>query len=177
MRLAKCLTVLHALLAMAVCAYGQDVHDNYDRDTNFAFYKTYRWISLSGGVGEELIDRDFKRLIDEQLAQKSLTRVEKDANLYVGFEAAIDVEKSADLRSTGLGSLRGWGDHTVEGQTSTIPIGMPLLSLYDPAKRRLIWRGDASKAIDLKKDPDDNYRNLQKAMAKLLKSYPPQGGK
>lgn len=41
----------------------------------------------------------------------------------------------------------------------------------------MIWRGDASKTIDLKKDPDKNYKNLQKAMAKILKNYPPQARK
>ena len=68
----------------------------------------------------------------------------------------------------------GWGSGTVTGQTSTIPVGMLLVDLYDPAKKQLIWRGDATKTIDIKKDPDKNYRNLQKAMAKLFKNYPPQ---
>ena len=35
------------------------------------------------------------------------------------------------------------------------------------------WRGDAEKTLDIKKDPDKSYRNLQKAMAKLFKNYPP----
>jgi hypothetical protein len=54
---------------------------------------------------------------------------------------------------------------------------MLLVDLFDPAKKQLIWRGDASKTLDLKKDPDKNYKNLQKAMAKLFKNYPPQAGK
>jgi hypothetical protein len=63
---------------------------------------------------------------------------------------------------------------TVTGQTSTIPVGTLLVNLYDPARKQLIWRGDASKTLDLKKDPDKNYKTLQKAMAKLFKNYPPQ---
>jgi hypothetical protein len=62
----------------------------------------------------------------------------------------------------------------VSGQTSTIPVGILLIDLYDPAKKQLIWRGDAIKAIDLNKNPDKNYKNLQKAMTKLFKNYPPQ---
>jgi Domain of unknown function (DUF4136) len=49
--------------------------------------------------------------------------------------------------------------------------------VYDSAKKQLIWRGDASKTIDLKKDPDKNCKNLQKAMAKLFRNYPPQKDK
>lgn len=47
---------------------------------------------------------------------------------------------------------------TVTGQTSTIPVGMLLINLYEPAKKHMIWRGDATKAIDLKKEPNKNYK-------------------
>jgi hypothetical protein len=181
MRLTRCLTFLQVLLIMAVCAYGQDVHYNYDRGTNFASYKTYRWVDLPGRVRDELIDRDIRRSIDEQLAQKGLTKVEKDADLYVGYQSVIDMEKGISLSASGTrGGLGGWGgldSGTVTGQTSTIPVGMLLVDLYDPAKKQLIWRGDATKSIDLKKDPDKNYKNLQKAMTKLFKNYPPQPGR
>jgi Domain of unknown function (DUF4136) len=166
-----------AFIGMALFAYSQDVHYNYDRGANFASYKTYQWVDLPGHVPDQLIDRDIKRSVDEQLAQKGLTRVEKDGDLYVGYQAALDLEKGVDLWSTGFGGFGGWGDRTVQGQTSTIPVGMLLVNLYDPAKKQLIWRGDATKTIDLKKDPDKNYKNLQKAMAKLFKNYPPQGSK
>ncbi len=188
MRLTKRLTFLPALLFMVVCAHGQDVHYNYDRSANFASYKTYQWVDIPGGaVADQLIDRDIKRAVDEQLAQKGLTRVEEGADLYVGYHAAIDKEKSVNLSAWGTGAgpggwggwgpWEGWGSGTVTGQTSTITVGTLMIDMYDPAKRQLIWRGDASKTIDLKKDPDKNYKNLQKAIAKLLKNYPPQPNK
>jgi len=61
----------------------------------------------------------------------------------------------------------GWRTGTVQGQTSTISVGTLMVDVYDLGKKQLIWRGDASKTIDLNKDPDKNYKNLQKAMAKL----------
>jgi hypothetical protein len=41
------------------------------------------------------------------------------------------------------------------------------------------WSGAVtpSKTIDLKKDRNKNYKNLQKVMAKLFKNYPPTPGK
>lgn len=77
----------------------------------------------------------------------------------------------------GWGGWGGWGSGTVQGQTSTISVGTLMVDLYDPGKKQLIWRGDTSKTIDLKKDPDKNYNNLQKAMAKIFKNYPPQPNK
>jgi hypothetical protein len=171
-------------LFIVACVYGQDVHYNYDRGTYFASYKTYQWVDLPGRVPDQLIDRDIKRSIDEQLTQKGLTKVETDADLYVGYQALIDLEKGINLSGWGTrggpGGWGGWGggdSGTVMGQTSTIPVGLLLVDLYDPARKQLIWRGDASKILDLKKDPDKNYKNLQKAMTKLFKNYPPQAGK
>ena len=173
--------LLAGFLFLVAGAYGQDVHYNYDRGANFAAYKTYQWVDLPGGVPDQLIDRDIKRSIDEQLSQKGLTRVEKDADLYVGYQAVIDMEKGISLSGWGTrGGPGGWGgldSGTVTGQTSTIPVGILLVDLFDPAKKQLIWRGDASKTVELKKDPEKNYRNLQKATVKLFKNYPPQPNK
>ena len=44
---------------------------------------------------------------------------------------------------------------------------------WSPQRSRLVWRGLASKTLDMSKDPDKNYRTLEKAMAKLFKNYPP----
>jgi hypothetical protein len=163
------------------CAYGQDVHYNYDRGANFAAYKTYQWIDLPGRVPDQLIDDAIKRSVDEQLAQKGLTKVEKDADLHVGYQAVVNLEKGINLSAWGTGGgpggWGGWNNGTVQGQTSTIPVGIVVVDLYDRGRKQLIWRGDAAKTIDLKKDPDKNYRNLQKAMTKLFKNYPPQSNK
>jgi hypothetical protein len=89
----------------------------------------------------------------------------------------INLEKSVDLYSTGgFGGWGGWGGDRVQGQTSTIPVGILLMDVYDAEKKRLVWRGDAMKVIDLKTEPEKNYRNLQKVMAKLFKNYPPPTG-
>ena len=102
---------------MVAGAYGQDVHYNYDRGTNFSSYKTYQWIDLPGRVPDQLIDQDIKRSIDEQLAQKGLAKVEKDADLYVGYQAVIDLEKGIDLSA--------WG---TRGGPGTLGTGAPRIS-------------------------------------------------
>jgi Domain of unknown function (DUF4136) len=185
MRCKKCVTLLLSLSLMITCAYSQDIHYNYDRSANFASYKTYQWVDLpgpSGAVLDQLIDHDIKRAIDEQLTQKGLTRVESGGDLQVGYHAILREEKAVNLNGFGTGAGPwGWGgglgsfnSAAVIGQTSTITNGMLMIELYDPAKKQLIWRGDATKTMDIKNNPDKNYKNLQKAMTKLFKSYPPQ---
>jgi hypothetical protein len=131
---------------------------------------------------DQLLDQDIKRAVDEQLAQKGLNKVDKNADIQVSYQAAVREEKGINL--SGMGGMGWWGAgpgwsgfDSVQGQTSTIPIGTLVVGLYDPARKQLIWRGDASKTVDLKKGPNKNYQTLQKAMAKLFKNYPPQPNK
>jgi hypothetical protein len=62
---------------------------------------------------------------------------------------------------------------TTTATTSTINIGTINLDLYDVATKKQIWRGEATKTLGSGKDPRKVEKNLNKAMAKLLKKYPP----
>ena len=140
-------------------------------------------MSGSNVSDDQLLDQDIRRAVDAQLAEKGLSKVDKGGDLLVGYQAHLHEEKSINLWGSGTGGMWGgdpyWGGgfSSVQGQTSTIPIGTLVVGLYDPARKQLIWRGDASKTVDLKKDPNKNYSNLRKAVVKLFKNYPPQPGK
>src|SRR5271166_6326318 len=80
---------------------------------------------------DQLTDQSIKRAVDEQLAQKGLTRVDNGADLQVGYHAIVREEKGINLSAFGDGGGPwgwggGWGGFssgTVTGQTSTIPVG------------------------------------------------------
>jgi hypothetical protein len=170
-------TNLIAVMCLSVAGFAQEVHFDYDRSVNFNAYKTYHWIDHNQvQIGDQLLDRDIKRAVDEQLAAKGLRRVDNGGDLLVGYQAGISQEKQFDgFGSWGPRWLGNWGDTRVT--TSTIDIGKLTIGLFDPITKQLVWRGYASKTLDIKKNPDKNYSNLEKAMAKLFKSYPPSLGK
>jgi len=62
---------------------------------------------------------------------------------------------------------------TTTGQTETIYVGQLVLDMYDSANKDLVWRGLASKTINVKAKPEKQEKNLAKAVKKLLKNYPP----
>jgi hypothetical protein len=171
---------LIVLMSLGVAAFAQEVQFDYDRSANFNAYKTYQWVDYRAvQVGDELLDRDIKRAVDEQLAGKGLRRVESGGDLLVGYQAGISQEKAFDnIGTSGWGGPFGWGNWgNGRVTTSTIDIGKLVIGLFDPATKQLVWRGSASKTLDISKDPDKNYRNLEKALAKLFKNYPPGIGK
>jgi hypothetical protein len=98
---------LGVLVCLAEAAFGQRVQFDHDRSANFSAYKTYQWVDYkSVQVGDQLLDQDIKRAVDEQLAGKGLRRVESDADLLVGYQAAISQEKQFD--SLGWAGPYGW---------------------------------------------------------------------
>ena len=175
-------TNLAALMLLSGAIFAQDVRFDYNRSTNFSTYKTYQWVDYRQvDVGDQLLDQDVRRAVDAQLAGKGLRRVESGADLLVGYKASLSQEKQFDAIGSGFGGWGGgpgWGNFgDIHGTTSTIDIGTLIIGLFDPTNKQLVWRGLATKTLNLSKDPDKNYRTLEKAMTKLFKKYPPGAAK
>jgi hypothetical protein len=173
---------LTALACLGVAAaFAQKVQFDYHRSANFSAYKTYHWVDYkSVQVADQLLDQDIKRAVDAQLTGKGLRRVESGGDLLVGYQTVISQEMQFDGRGFGGGPF-GWGGPwgnwgNAQVTLSTTDIGKLVIGLFDPATKQLVWRGSVSRTLDVKKDPDKNYRNLEKAMAKLFRSYPPGRG-
>jgi Domain of unknown function (DUF4136) len=179
-----------ALLLMGVSsAFAQDVRYDFDKDKDFSKYKTYKWVAIKGAeMPDELTQKALTSAIDTQLAAKGLTKTDSDnADLYIGYQTALGQEKEFTSYNTGWGYGPGWGGGwygyggmsttTTYGSTSTVYIGQLDLSMYDPAAKQLVWRGTASKTLDPKAKPEKKQKNINKAVEKLLKKYPPQAKK
>ena len=176
------LSILCALLATGATA--QEVRYNFDKDTDFTGFKTYKWVVLKDAAKiDDLRDRQIKEIVDAELATKGLQKVEDDsANLFIGYQAGIGQEKQLTSYNTGWGYGGGWyrggwygpgGTSTTTGQTSTIYTGQLVVDMYDSANHDLVWRGLATKTIDVDAKPEKQEKNLSKTVKKLLKNYPP----
>jgi hypothetical protein len=172
------------LVAGASAAYAQDVRYNFDKQANFSSFKTYKWVLIKGAQApNNLVDMQIKAAIDSELATKGLERSESDsADLYVGYQVAVNTEKEYTTFNTGWGYGPGWygggwygggGMSTTTGTTSTIYVGQLAVDMYSSAGKALIWRGNASKTIDTNAKPEKQQKNLAKAVKKLFKNYPP----
>jgi hypothetical protein len=171
------------LLAMG-SLFAQDVRYNFDKNTDFSKFKTYKWVSIKDAPKvDDLTDGQIKETIDSELAKKGLSKVDtENAELYVAYQTAIGTEKQFTSYNSDWGYGPGWhgggwygaGGGMTTGQTSTIYTGQLALDMYDSANKDLVWRGVVSKTLDPKAKPEKRQKNLQKAMAKLLKNYPPK---
>jgi hypothetical protein len=162
------------MLAVAACTLvsAQDVRYNYMPGTNFAKYHTYKWVAIEGASHpNQIVDAQIKQAVDSQLASKGLTKTDSDkADLYVGYQIAVDQEKQ--WNAYGMGGR--WAGGMATAQQSTISIGTLVLDMYDPATKQLVWTGNATKSLDPSSNQEKNQKNLTKAMQKLLKNFPPK---
>lgn len=180
------LLITTLLLVGASSAVAQDIRYDFDKDKDFSKYKTYKWVAIKDAeMPDELTQKALTSAIDAQLAAKGLTKKDSDnADLYIGYQTALGQEKEFTSFNTGWGYGPGWGggwygyggmaSTTTYGSTSTVYVGQLDLSMYDPVAKQLVWRGSASKTLDPKAKPEKKQKNINKAVEKLLKKYPPQ---
>ncbi len=168
------------LLAWCAIASAQEIRFNYVQGTDFSRYKTYKWVRVPRAqYPNQILDEQIMRAIDGQLALKGLSKTEDNPDLYVTYQAAVNQEKQWNSFSSGgdywgWGGWGGWGGMQTTTTTSqTINIGTVSCDIYDVATKKQIWRGDATKTLGSGKDPRKVEKNLNKAMAKLFKKYPP----
>jgi hypothetical protein len=178
--------VLVLFLLGARAAVAQDVRYDFDKDKDFAAFKTYKWVPIKGAdTPDDLTAKRIVAAVDAGLATKGLTRTDADtADLYIGYQTAVGTEKQYTSYNTGWDYGPGWGrgwygyggmsTGTTYGSTSTVYIGQLDLSMYDSTHKQLVWRGSASKTLDPKAKPDKKQKNINKAVEKLLKNYPPK---
>jgi len=163
---------LMILLCSSASLIAQEVKYNYDRDINFAAYRSYRWTGRERTAGDPLVDQDIRRAIDAQLAQKGLQKSEGDGDLYIDYQTAVDHERQVDAWTMGP----RWSG-MARAASSRVDVGTLVLSIYDPGGKQLVWRGSVTKILNPGTNPDKNYKSLEKAIAKLLKNYPPKTAK
>jgi Domain of unknown function (DUF4136) len=168
------LVLMGALVFVTGTLSAQDVRYNFMPGTDFSKFHTYKWISIQGGAHpNQIVDAQIKQSVDSQLVLKGLTKILPDdkANLYIGYQIAVNKEKQ--WNAFGMGGIR-WGGGMATATSSPISVGTLVLDMYDPETKQLVWTGTATKTLDPSSNPQKNQQRLEKAMAKLLKNYPPK---
>jgi hypothetical protein len=168
--------VIRIMVLAVACFSGlapaQKIDAQYNRDINFSQFHTYRWIAITGSSAlNQITAENIVNAINTQLAQKGLVQTAANADLLVGYQTSINQQQQLNWFNDGGPWMGGSGQAT----TSTIDVGTLVVDIYDPAQKQLIWRGiTATKTLNPSSNPDKNYKNLEHAVSKLLKDFPPK---
>jgi len=167
-------TLIAGVMLLGTITFAQSVNYDFDRSANFRAFRTYTWVR-GAAVPDALNNQRIVAATNTQLAAKGLRLVERQdsPDLLVAYHAAFDT----DVQVTGFGS--GWGGFRYPRSFSgsvradEIVTGTLIVDIVDAANRTIVWRGTATKEVNMNAKPAQRDQNIARATEKLFKHYPP----
>ena len=95
----------------------------------------------------------------------------------MGYQVSVSQETEWNAYGTGGGPRwGGWdmGGGMATATSSKINVGTLVLDMYDSAQKKMVWTGRATKTLDSGGNQEKKQKNLNNAMKKLLKNFPPK---
>jgi len=173
MRIATFVTAA-SVMVLGTFAFAQSVTYDYDQSANFSRFHTYAWLKGTP-VSDELNHKRIVQAIETQLAAKGLSRSESGANadVFVAYHAAFDKSLQISASSSGFGAYRFGAMRTGTARADEILVGTLVVDIVDAKSETIVWRGTASKDINVKANAEKRDKSINKAAEKLFKNYPP----
>jgi hypothetical protein len=156
-------------LLLSTNVWAQDVSYDYDKTVDFTAFKTYAWTN-GGNVQDELNHKRIVSAVNAQLTAKGLRQVEPGANPDVLVAYHAGTRRELEVSGAGVGAYRPgrWGSARV----AQVAVGALAVEISDSKSGSVVWRGVATKDLDLDASPEKREKNINKAAEKLFKSYP-----
>lgn len=156
-----------------------DVTTDYDREANFAAFKTFDWMERHNprdggparniGLNDPLAQKHIKNAVERELIAKGIRQVESSPDLLVMIHATtqdkVDIDRYGyryGLRGRRVGVVT-----TVERYKE----GTILVDLVDAKSKELVWRGIAQDAL---RKGESRADYIDECIRQLFKEYPPK---
>jgi hypothetical protein len=170
-----------AVLLPALAAAQKTTYD-YDKTAPFTAYRTYALVQGTSS-GDPLVDARIVAVLEDQLTLKGLSKTSVSPDVNVLFHVAFDKEKDISSYSTGplyggfgWGWGGGWGSTTTNVRVREIVVGTLAIDIVDAKRKQVVWRGLGTREVDTDADSADRDKSVAKAVAKIMRHYPPVSG-
>ena len=164
------------LLILTSCS-TVSVYSDYDKNVDFASYKTYAF--FKPGIDKvEISDLDKRRIlhaIETQMQAKGFTKSDNPdllVNIFTKSREQVNVNQFS--AGWGYGWGWGWNPYMMYGSqpmVSTSTEGTLYIDLIDAKKKEMIWQGEGIG--NLTKNVDKKDEKVNEFVSKILAQYPP----
>jgi uncharacterized protein DUF4136 len=156
-----------AALLLGTNAWGQDISYDYDRSADFGRMRTYAWVN-GNPVGDDLNHARIMGAIDRQLAAKGVRHAASvaEADLLVTYHAIVTTEAAVTGHRLGINRF-------ASARVEEVAVGTLVVDLRDGRSGAVVWRGVATRDLDPKASPEEREKNINRAVEKMFKHYPP----
>jgi hypothetical protein len=163
-------------MAIGHTAFAQNVKTDYNKGTDFAQYKTFMWIKepqTTNPLTKQRVIDD----VNAALTARGLKLVTSDADLCIAAHAATKQNQTLNTFYDGFGGGWRWGGGFGSATTTvdTYKVGTLVVDIFDAKTKEAIWRGSSSDSLS--GNPEKNATNLNKAVEKMFKDFPPPARK
>jgi hypothetical protein len=162
------------VMLTATLALAQKVTTDYNKTADFSAYKTYMWIK-EPKTADPLMRQRIMDDVNAALTARGLRLATGDADLGIAAHSATKEERTLDTFYNGFGGGWRWGGGVGSSSTSvsTYEVGTLVVDVFDSRTKEALWRGSSSKTLS--ENPQKNAENLNKAVEKMFKNFPPSG--
>jgi len=187
--------MLLGVLVIVSTAFAHKIRVDFDHDTHFSCYKTYRWVQLPytqpqhAQFPNQLRAERVTGFIDEALAAKGLKRVTKGGDLLISYRIKVAEQPVLSTLYSGAGPGWdwgwggpgwgwgpgpgwGWGSGFATTTVQTFYEGTLIINLVDAKENQLVFQGTSTQAVSSR--PQTNTRKLAKAVNEVFEKFPPQ---
>ena len=169
-----CLVVMVASVVWAKAVF------DYDPSVDFNQYATYGWLERENSVEHLLPDHlrmRLRRVTEEVLAEKGLAPAPAPPQTDLLLTYYLSTEMQLEIRHVGYSTMQPWGYGYWPGynwgytEARQYPEGTLVLDIVDAQTRKLVWVGTLQREV---RSTNPSGKQVQKAVTKLLKNFPPK---
>jgi hypothetical protein len=165
-------------------ALAQKVSVGYDKSTEFSKYASYTWGEPAMPPKRPLLYASIVGSIDHELEAKGLKRIDSNGDLILIPAGGMEFGLSSAAGTPIMPSYSGapptidatmWSGASGPSNltSSYVPEGTLVLSFVDRQSNKIIWAGTVRQKLE-EENKKRSLELIDKAIAKLLKQYPPQ---
>src|SRR3979490_3279038 len=174
--LSKIVASVALMLVLATVSFAQDVKSDYDHSANFGQYKTFSWEKIQ--TKDPLMVDRIKDAVNGALSAKGWMLVPSGGDVELFAIETTQNQQTLDTFYNGFGGGRRWGGFGGFGDATTTvdtyKVGTLVVDLFDAKTEQLTCRSSSSDTLS--NNADKNTKNLNKAVTKMFKHFPPNTG-
>ncbi len=185
----KNILIALGVLLLTACAKTPDW--DYDRDANFANYKTFAFVegaNLSKNTTNyqisPLMEKRVRDAVENVLSVQGFQLVDKSkADVLINYLASVEtkIDKDTMTFGTSMGpypySARwsSWGiSYNTHTTTREYEVGTLILDVIDAKTNMLVWRGAKEGRLKKNQTPAKRAEVVNSTVAEILSNFPPK---
>lgn len=164
---------------LAACS-GIRVSSDFDRDADFANYKTYAFAPEADQLPvDDLNKRRIFAAVEKELDAKGFTKSD-NPDVWIDLKIKGEQKQSATATSNspyyggGYGYRWGGGFSTTTINVENYVEGTLFIDMIDVSKKQMVWQGRAVKTIDPESSAQKREENINYAVKQVFTQYPPK---